>query len=641
MFDLFRSRDKAVRILLGALLVLVGFSMLTYLIPNYNPTGSTSNDQVVASVGKDQITLLEVQRLVQNTMRGRQLPPEILPNYIPTMVNNMITERALAYEAERLGYEVTDAQVRQAIQQYVPSLFQDGRFVGKDAYAQMLSQQNLSIGEFESDMRRQLLITRLRNVALEGTVVTQAEIEQEYRKKNEKVKIEFVKLTSDKYKNEVQPSAEDLQSYFKANSAKYTIPERRNLVLLVADESKLEQTVNPTDADLLRAYSQDQNQFRVPESVKVRHILLKTQGKPPAEEAKIKAQADDLLKQVKAGANFGELVKKFSEDTASVPNGGEYTVQRNGQMVAEFEQAAFTLKPGESSVIKTSYGYHVVQVVQHDQPRIKPFDEVKGELAAAWKKQKVSDTMQQISDKAQSMLQKDPAHPEKVAADLNMQLVRADNVEPGKAVPEVGTNPDFDQSIAGLKKGEVSQPVAVGGNKIVVALVTDVLPPRPATLDEVQNDVRNAIVQARLVTATQKHAAELLEKAKTGDLAKAAKSMGLEAKTSDEFARNGTVDGLGSASYVSEAFLKPDGTLLGPLNTPDGTVIAKVISHAQPDMSKLPAERDSIRDELKSQKARDRNALFETGVRDALIKEGKVKIHQDVINRLIANYRTS
>jgi peptidyl-prolyl cis-trans isomerase D len=473
-------------------------------------------------------------------------------------------------------------------------------------------------------------------------VVTPLEIEQEYRKKNEKVRIEFVKIPSDKYKNEVQPTAEDLQAYFKANTARYNMPERRSLAILIADQAKLEQSANPTDADLLRAYSQDQTQFRVPESVKVRHILLKTQGKPPEEEAKIKAQADDLLKQVKAGANFGDLVKKYSEDTASVPNGGEYTIQKNGQMVPEFETAAFTMKPGESSVVKTSYGYHVMQVVSHDQARIRPFDEVKGELAAEWKKQMVAQQMQQISDKAQSMLQKDPAHPEKVAADLNMQLVRADNVEAGKPIADLGANPDFDQALTGLKKGEVTQPIALAGNKIIVAVVTDVQPSRPATLNEVEGEVRNAIIQARLVTATQNHAAELMEKAKTGgDLAKAAKSMGLEAKTSAEFARNGTVEGLGTASYVSEAFNRPDGSLVGPLNTPDGTVIAKVIAHVPADMSKLPEQRDSIRDEIKSQKARDRNMLFETGVRDALIKEGKVKIHQDVVNRLIANYRTS
>src|SRR3954447_16430453 len=465
MFDLFRSRDKAVRILLGALLVVVGFSMLTYLVPSYN-SGASANDVVVAEVGPESITLPEIQRLIQNTMRGRQLPPEILPTYVPQMVDNMINERALAYEAERLGFEVTDAQIAEAIRTYVPNLFQDGKFLGKDAYASLLSQQNLTIPEFENDMRRQMLVARLRAVALEGTVVTPQEIEQEYRKRNEKIKVEYVKLMADKYKNESQPTTEELQRYFEANKASYTTPERRTLAVLIADQNKIEQTVNVSDADLQRAYSQNQSQFRIGESVKVRHILLKTQGKPPADEAKIKAQAEDILKQVKAGANFGELVKKYSEDPGSVSTGGEYTVQKNGQMVPEFESAAFSLKPGESGIVKTTYGYHIMQVMQHDPARLKPFEEVKPALATEYKKQRVNDIMQQISDKAQAMLQKDPMHPEKVASDLNMQRVRVDGYENGKPIPEIGVSQEFDQSIAGLKKGEVSQPVALAANKI-------------------------------------------------------------------------------------------------------------------------------------------------------------------------------
>src|SRR5436305_5409361 len=204
MFDLFRSRDKAVRILLGALLVVVGFSMLTYLVPSYN-SGASTNDVVIAEVGKDAITLPEIQRLIQNTMRGRQLPPEILPTYVPQMVDSMISERALAYEAERLGFEVTDAQIADAIRTYVPNLFQDGKFLGKEAYAGMLAQQNLTIAEFENDMRRQMLITRLKSVAVQGTVVTPQEIDQEYKKRNEKIKVEYVKLTADKYRNESTP----------------------------------------------------------------------------------------------------------------------------------------------------------------------------------------------------------------------------------------------------------------------------------------------------------------------------------------------------------------------------------------------------------------------------------------------------
>jgi peptidyl-prolyl cis-trans isomerase D len=639
MFDLFRSRDKAVRYLLTALLVVVGFSMLTYLIPSYG-TGGSTNDVVVAEIGKDTITLPEIQRIVQNTMRGRQMPAEILPTYVPQMVDSLINERALAYEAERLGFEVTEDQIADAIRNYVPNLFQDGKFLGKDAYASLLAQQNMTIPEFEGEMRRQLLITRLRDVALEGTIVTPQEIEQEFKKKNEKIKVEYVKITADKYKKESEPSLAEMQQNYELNKAQYTQPEKRNLAVLIADQTKMEQSATPTDADLQRLYSQNQGQFRIPETVKVRHILLKTQGKPPADDAKIKAQADDLLKQVRGGANFAELAKKFSEDPGSANTGGEYSVQRNGQMVKEFEDAAFNLKPGESQVIKTSYGYHVFQVVQHDQPRVQPFEEVKGALATQWKKQHVADVMQQISDKAQGMLQKNP--PEKVAADLGMQLVRVDSYQPGQPVADLGVSAEFDQSVTGLKKDEVSQPVAIGGNKLVIAQVTDVIPPRPSTFAEVQNQIKESMSTKRAAAAVQTHAQELIDKAKSmgGDLSKAAKAMGLEAKTSDDVTRNGAVEGLGSASYLAQGFNMPDGSIFGPVATPDSTVIAKVISRSQADMSKITNdERAKVRDEIKSRKGRERGMLFEAGLREALVRQGKIKVHKDVIDRLIAQYR--
>src|ERR1035437_7590182 len=116
MFDLFRSRDKLVRIFLGALLLVVAASMLMYLVPNYN-TGTTGSDTVIAEIGNDAITLVETPRLIQATIKGRQLPMEILPNYIPQMVDQMVTERAMVYEAERLGLQVSDADVADSIRQ--------------------------------------------------------------------------------------------------------------------------------------------------------------------------------------------------------------------------------------------------------------------------------------------------------------------------------------------------------------------------------------------------------------------------------------------------------------------------------------------------------------------------------------------
>jgi len=643
MFDLFRSREKSVRILLGALLLLVALSMLTYLVPNYN-TGSNSSDTVVAEIGKDDvITLMEVQRLIQNTVKGRQLPPDILPNYVPTMVDQLVTERALAWEATRLGFQVTDADLADTIRQTAPGLFQDGRFVGRDAYASMLAQQGLSIAEFEADLRRQILLTRLRDVALEGTIVTPLEIEQAYRKKNEKIKIEYVKVANDKYKAEVQPNAEEMQAFFKANNARFHTPETKNLAILIADPAKMEQAATPTDVDLRRMYSQNMDSFRTPERIKVRHILLKTDGKPASEDAKIKAKAEDLLKQIRGGADFAELAKKNSEDTASAVNGGAMPdwVTR-GQTVPEFEKAAFSLKPGQTSdLVKTQYGYHIIQVLQHEDARLRPFEEAKGELAVQAKKQLVNDAMNKISDTGQAALQKDAAHPEKVAADLNMQLVRVDGYKAGQIVKEIGPSPDFDPAVEALKKGEASQLLALADNKVALALVMEVTPPRPQTFEEVQGQIRDTMVQNRLVMVVQNHAKELVDKAKSmgGDLAKAAKSMGLEVKTSGEIDRSGTVEGLGSATYIQDGFGRPDGTVFGPISTPDGVVVAKVLQHADPDMSKLPEQRATLRDEIKSQKARDRNSLFEAGLRDALIKQGKIKIHQDVINRLVAGYR--
>jgi len=647
MFDLFRSRDKAVRILLGGILVVVSFSMLTYLIPSFNNGSADPSDMVVADVGKDPLMVTEVTEQIQRTLKGQQIPPNVVGRYIPQLVAEMLMTRALAYEAQRLGYQVSDAELTDAIRQILPNLFPDGKFLGLDAYSAALAQNNLTREVFETGLRREMLATRLRDGALEGSIVTQAEIQREYSRKYEKVKVEYVKLTADKYKAESQPNADDLQSYFKGSGGKYTVPEKKNLILLVADQAKLEESLKPAEAELLAAYNQNKDAYRLPERVRVRHILLKTTDKPAADEAKIKAQAEDLLKQIRGGANFSELAKKYSEDTGSANNAkdpGELPdwIGR-GQTVPEFEAVAFSQKPGQTSdLVKTQYGYHIIQVLERQDARLQPFDEVKAKLADAWKKQRVNDILENISDKAEAALQKDPAHPERVAADFNMQVVKADGVAAGQAYPEIGASNDFDQSVSGLKAGEASQPVALPGNKIALAVVTAIIPTRPSTFDEVKDQIRDTIVQNRSAAALQRHAQELIDAAKkSGDLIKSAKAMGLEGKTTPEFQRNGTVEGVGPASYLQDAFDRPDGSVVGPVNLPDATVVARVVAHVPADMAKLADERGALREEIKTQKSRDRNTLFGEGVRKMLIKQGKIKVHEAVIKRLIASYSAS
>ena len=642
MFDLFRSRDKAVRLMLGGLLLVVAISMLTYLVPNYDTNGPVSN-MVLATVGGEDVRADEVQRVVQNYTRGKQLPPEMIPIYIPQMVDSIITDRAMAYEAKRQGFEVTNDLLRTTIMQEAPALFPDGRFVGKDQYVAMLAQQGITPEQFEANMKQQILISRLQDVAVEGTVVTPREIEDAYKKKYEKIKIQYVKIASDKYKAEVTPTDAEMRTYYQTNVANYQSPEKKNLVLLIADQAKLEQSIDIPEEDLRKMYNQNPAQYHVPEQATVRHILFMTQGKPPADDAKIRAQAEQVMNDIKSGkAKFEDMVKKYSEDPGSKDKGGEYTVQRNGQMVKEFEDAAFTQKPGDLGLVKTSYGYHIVQVEKREPAHQQTFDEVKPQLLEQAKKVKVNDILQRASDQAQSALTKDPTHPEKVAADLGMQVVHADGVEPGKPIPEVGPNPDFDQAVAALKVGQVTQPIALANSKIVVAELTGIVPPKAQSYEEVKDKVKDAMIQFRLPAKVRDVANQLVTKAKAdGDFEKAAKDLGFKSVTTDPFLSTDNVPGFGSANYVSQAFTDKDGAILGPIAMPDGTVVAKVVEHVAPDMSKLPAERAAIRDQIKSQKAQDRDALFRAGLKQRLIEEGKIKIHQDVINKVIASYRSS
>jgi peptidyl-prolyl cis-trans isomerase D len=642
MFNLFRSRDKMVRIFLGAILVIVSLSMLTYLIPSYGSGSGGASDTTVAEIGKDKITQAEVQKNIQVAVKGRQLPPEFVPHYVPEVIKNMIIERALVYEAQRMGFRVSDADLINGIKIMIPQLFTDGKFVGTEAYANLLAQQGLSVDEYEINMQRQLLLTRLRQVVLEGTVVSPQEIEQEYHRKNDKIKIQYVKISPDKIRGDVKAAPEELRAYFESHRAGYTVGEKRSLGIVLVNQAKLEQAAVVTDADLLRVYNQNKDQFRTQDRVKVRHVLLTTTGKSKDEEVGIRAKAENLLKQIKGGADFAKLAKENSQDPGSAPSGGELGWINRGQTVPEFEKSAFSLKPGEiSDLIKTQYGYHILQVEEKEAARLKPFEEIKAELAANYRKARVAKDMQTLVDKADAALKKDPRHPDKVASDLGLEFTRADNVGPGDPLPLVGVNKDFEDSLTGLKAGDVTTSVALPGNRVAMAAVLSVAPAHPAAFEEAENQVRDALTREKLAKLTDQKAQELIDKANSmnGDLEKAAKAMGLEAKTPGDVSRTGAVEGLGSAASIADAFGKPAGSIFGPVNVPEAKVVVKVLTRVDADPAGLAAQRDTIRDQLKGQKASQREKLFEAGLVEALTREGKIKVHKDVISRLEAYYR--
>jgi peptidyl-prolyl cis-trans isomerase D len=644
MFDLFRSREKSVRILLSVMLGLVALSMITYLIPGSGGGigGNSVDKTVIAQIGKDEVTSQEVSKAISNMTRNRQLPPELLSIYAPQIVQQLINERAMVYEAGRLGLKVSAEETDSAIIDTLPpQLIKDGKVDGATLSA-MLQQQGMTMNDLKASTTRQLLINKLEQVVAQGVIISPADIENEFRKKNDKVKIEYALLAPAKYQSEAEPTEAEIRAYYDGHKADFKVPEKRSYAIVVLDPARISAANMPTDAQLQGEYNNRRNDFMSPERVKVRHILLKSDA---SNDAVIKAKAEGLLKALQGGADFAKLAKENSEDPGSKDQGGDVGWMVRGQMVPEFEKAGFALPVGQlSGLVKTTYGYHILKVEAHEQAHLQSLDEVKGQLTMDYAKRQAGQQMQGLSDKVVAELRKDPTHPEKAAEVAHTTVIRADNVQSGDPLPGIGPSKEFYDATAALRKGEVmAGPVVLPDGKVLLATVTDVQSAHPASFEEARGEAKMKALQDKLQRIVADKANELVTKTQAmgGDLAKAAKSMNIEVKTSGDVDRQGAIESVGTASSVPDAFTKPVGAIIGPVSVTGGRLVAKVISKTVANMADLPAQMASIRGELRQQRSRDRAQLFQEGLKDRLKSEGKLKIYPDVISRVVAAYQRS
>jgi len=640
MFDIFRSRDKAVRTTLTVMLGLVALSMVAYLVPGGVGGDTGGAEPVVAQVCDDKITLREVQGQLQNALKNKQFPTQMIQNYIPEFVNQFVAERATACQAKDMGLRVSEAEVANAIKSMLPNIFQGG--FNKELYAGFLAQQNLDIPTFEANVGKQMLVVKMRNLVMEGIIVTADEIEGEYRRKNEKIKIDYVTFAADKFKSQVNLTPAEVQTFFNANRAMFKTPEKRSFDLLIASEEKIGATIDVSDAILRQVYASAGDRFRTGERVRVRHILLKTTDKSADDIKKVEAKANDLLKQIKAGADFGKLATANSDDPGSKDKGGEYGWMGKGQTVPAFEQSAFSLKKDEiSNPIKTEYGYHIIQVLEREDPKVQGFEEVKAELATELRRQQVQPRLEAAAEQARAELSKNPKNGVAIAEKYNLSFYAVQEARAGDPLQEIGGAQDFSSSLFALPAvGGVTNAIVAGNNKLAIGVLTGITPPRPSELGEVETAIRGQLTEQKsfeLLTAKQQEINGLV-KAGT-DLKAIAKAVGGEVKTSEDFTRDGAAQGVGSGTYFADLFGKAPGAMTGPHNISGQVVVARLNSKADADMTKLADDRINLITGIKGRKAQERKDLFEDGLVNRLIDKGKVKINQDVIRRLIESYR--
>jgi len=640
------------KIILGGMLLVICAAMVITLVPG--GIGSSiglggPGQGVVATVAGEPVTTLEVQRearqmLRQQFPRGGEQAAMLLPYFAERAAQNLIGRKALVAEAERLGLRATDEEVRDELQhgRYAATFFPGGNFVGQQQYESILQNADLSVPVFEQNVKFDILLDKLRGLATGGVLVPEAEVRKEFEKQNTKVKFEYAVLRKDDLLKQIHPSDAELKAFYDRNKATYnnSIPEKRKVRYVVLETAKIMAEASVSPQDLQGYYDQHREDYRVPEQVSVSHILIKTPLPGPdgkvdpkgVEEARKKAE--DVLKQLKAGGNFGELAKKYSEDPGSGKNGGSLGFIGRGRTVPEFEKTAFSLPKGATSdLVQSSYGFHIIRVDDKQAAHLKTLDEVKDQIEGSIREQKAA---QAASNQVNALLaQARGTGLDKAAAAKGLNLVNTDFVSRTDSLPGIGNSAQFMSAVFGQAEKSPPEQVALSQGYAVFE-VTAIKPPATPTFEEIRSRVETEFQNERVAALLTQKTQELADRAKAEhDLKKAAKEAGATIKTSDFVQPDGQVPDIGSmGGSAAVAFTMKPGEISGPITNGNTGVVLSILDRQEPGPQDFAAKQDQLRDSLRQARQVEMFNLFVANLRTQMEKSGKIKINQQEMNNL-------
>jgi peptidyl-prolyl cis-trans isomerase D len=643
MYRFFRkNRDKIMKYLLIFFLGIVSLGMVITLAPL--PSGDTSNapTNVLATLDGVNITTQEVQRQLEQQFRNSPLGSSsqaqaLMGRFAPNVLDQIVLDRAQVVEARRLGLAVSDQELAAAIRAY-PGLSNDGKFIGVDQYQSIIQQATgLSVAQFEAQLRDNLLTDKLKQVITDAVQATPAEVHQEFLKRNEKAKIAYLFFDATTFTKDVQVTPQALEKYFSDNRDRYKLPEQRSLRYILVDADHVRAQVKVSDDNLRAYYSSHLDEYRVPERVKAAHILFKTTDKSPAEVAKIRQTAQDVLRHIQKGADFAEMAKKYSEDTTA-SNGGDLGWIVRGQTVKEFEDTAFALQSGQvSGLVTVPYGIHIIKVFDKQTAHVQTFDEVKGSIQATIEKQKLDQVQAALADQVEQAAKANPQHFDAVAEKFGLTAAQTSLFKFGQAIPDLGVNEGLQNLAFQLVSGEIGQPVTLPKGIVITQLAQDV-PAHTATLDEVRSrveqDYRNE--QAKVLAAEKSK--DLAAKAKAGDFKKVAASLGLTVKESKDFTRRDMVDNLISGSELGAAFTLNPGQTSDVVAVGTNQIVFQVLTHTPADESTFASQQGQLRQELLDQKRALVWDVYRQNLKQELIRQGKLKMNADALKQLVNSY---
>jgi peptidyl-prolyl cis-trans isomerase D len=642
MIRFLQTNNKLTKAIFVVIIGVVSVGMVVYLIPGLTGAGAATADTYAViyphwyskflSSGAT-VSQQRVDKLARAQLQQQRYPdnPVILGIFEKRVGQQLVEQQVLLAEAEKLGISATEEDVRQYLQtgQAGAVLFPGGKFIGEDQYASLIANRfNLSVAEFEEDVKHDIMIRRLQALITAGVTVGDQEVKDDYRKGNIKIKFDYAVISSDDLRKTINPSDGELQSFFQKNSARYAsaVPETRTITYFAFTPNELPGGIpQPTQQEIKAYFDAHQSEYTVQEQARSRHILITVPPNADAKtEAAAKAKAEGILKQIQAGGNFAELAAKNSDDPGSKNSGGELPFAQHGTMVPEFDKAIFSQKIGETQIVKSQFGYHIVQVEERKPAHAQDLAEVLPTIQGTLIRQKVAAAEENYAHQLTSEAIKDGL--QKTAAAHKLELSTTPPVNSHGVIPAL---PDGSQVIGKAfeaKQGDPAQ-FAQTGEGYAIFQVSGITPAHAPNFadwkDHVAEDYRNEQLPGLLSAKT----AELAAKAKAeNDLAKAAKEVGAAFKTSDLVGGNGQVPDLGQVGQVAPQLLElPVGAISGPINAQRTGVVAKIVDKQEPTADEIAKNLDQTREQILQERRSEAFNVFMSGVMDDYKKNKRIR----------------
>lgn len=622
-----------------SLFVVVATFILLYVPALMSPSGvGAAPSDVVATVAGRKVTAATFQRIYAQQLQQIQasygsINDDMLRQlqFGPRLLQQLVNKEATVAEAERLGLTVTDGELRERLVR-IPAFRQNGQFVGAERYRQILDSGRPPIrpSEFELELRSQILAEKLQSALTSWVRVSDADVNEEYARRNEKVQLELAVFSANQFKAGIVPTEAEIDAEFKAHPDVYRTPEKRRVSYISVDASALRPTMIATAQEVDARYRQNAQTFSTPEQIRASHILLKTEGKDAAAVRKI---AEGVLARAKApNADFAALARQYSEDEQSKVMGGDLDYFSRGAMVPEFDDAAWKLQPGQiSDLVQSPYGFHVIKLVDRRAASTRTIDEVRPQLEEQIKAEKAQAEATRLAGELAAEI-KTPADLDRVAAARKLTVGDSGLFSRDEPIAGLGFAPNIAAQAFQLEKDKVSGQIATGQGYAFIAL-KEIAPPAMPELAAVRDRVSQSVVDQKAVTRAADKAREMAQGARA-NFAGAAKAAGVAVKTTELIARGSSLPEIGISPKVDEiAFKLGEGETSAPIETGDAVVVVRVKTKQPVDT----AARDAARSALQTELAQQRQGAFFSAYMAKAMEKMEITYNNETLDKIIGN----